>query len=338
MQANKYQNSYFEKQESFKALVREIQHFLQSKEGKPENCSVEEYIRKKWNISKTQAYRYVISAKVIDQLAEFEIQPCYERICRALYNCAKTPNQMKLLWGSVLQMAGSNPDSINSSHVTKMWKKLCADNKYSKICHFEDEIMNKIEVSLNKHSKEMKHKQLNNLLSPKSNTSSPVVSLNGTMNNTNTMNNSNSQLYQYAVYGTPVIQNTMIPNESSEYKLSSSSYYPSPIQSESLTENIKQYSAPSPPLSVCNSTLSLYNSNSTLFNSDSSLFNGNSRALSLPTNQSINVIEYPMMEVQYPLQTMTIKNYQEQCQNVYQPTIQPTLQNQYQPQQILYYY
>jgi len=52
MQANKYQNSYFEKQESFKALVREIQHFLQSKEGKPENCSVEEYIRKKWNISK----------------------------------------------------------------------------------------------------------------------------------------------------------------------------------------------------------------------------------------------------------------------------------------------
>jgi len=327
LQANKYLNSYFEKQERFKALVREIQHFLQSKDGKPENCSVEEYIRNKWNISKTQAYRYVISAKVIDQLEEFEIQPCYERICRALYNCAKTPNQMKLLWGSVLQTAGSNPDCINSSHITKMWKKLCADNKYSKICHFEDEIMNKIEVSLNKHSKEIKHKQLNNLYSPKSNTSSPVVSINGTMSN------STPQLYQYTV-----IPSTTMPNESTEYKLSSS-YYPSPVQSESLIENIKQYSAPSPPLSVCNSTLSLYNSNSTLYNSNSTLFNNSSGTVSVPTIQSVNVMEYPMMEVQYPLQAMTIKNYQEQCQNVYQPTLQSTtLQSQFQPQQILYYY
>ncbi|KAG4096027.1 hypothetical protein H8356DRAFT_1044137 [Neocallimastix lanati (nom. inval.)] len=155
-------NAYFEKQRSFKALVKSVQRSLQSKEYKLYTCTFEEFIKSKWNISKAQAYRYLISAKVIDQLEEFEIQPCYERICRSLYNCAKTLNQMKLLWGSVLQTAGNRPDCINSSHVNKMWKKLCADKKYDKICHYEDEIMNRVERSLNKHSKDVKQKQLYN--------------------------------------------------------------------------------------------------------------------------------------------------------------------------------
>ncbi|OUM57977.1 hypothetical protein PIROE2DRAFT_16883 [Piromyces sp. E2] len=42
-----------------------------------------------------------------------------------------------------------------------IWKELCMDKKYSHICHFEDEIMNKIEKSLNRYSKNMKLKQIN---------------------------------------------------------------------------------------------------------------------------------------------------------------------------------
>jgi len=67
---------YLSKQKKFKNLVKSVQTSLKSKEYKQQGYSFDEYIKKKWNISKAQAYRYLISAKVIDQLEEFEIQPC----------------------------------------------------------------------------------------------------------------------------------------------------------------------------------------------------------------------------------------------------------------------
>ncbi|OUM57976.1 hypothetical protein PIROE2DRAFT_16882 [Piromyces sp. E2] len=107
-----------------------------------------------------QAYRYLLSAKVIDQLEEFKIQPNYERLCRSLYKYAKKPEQLKLLWKKLLEKSHGRPDCINSSHVEKIWKELCMDKKYSALYQNEEDIMNKVDMILNKHSKNLKMKQL----------------------------------------------------------------------------------------------------------------------------------------------------------------------------------
>eukprot|EP00833_Pecoramyces_ruminatium_P010899 jgi/Orpsp1_1/1184931/evm.model.c7180000091636.1 len=44
-------NIYFEKQKYFRALVKNIQYSLQSKEYKHYDYSIDEFIRLKWNIS-----------------------------------------------------------------------------------------------------------------------------------------------------------------------------------------------------------------------------------------------------------------------------------------------
>jgi len=350
MKGINYINSYLEKQKNFKILVKDIQYSLQNKEYQRNNLSIDDYIKNRWNISKAQAYRYVISAKVIDQLEEFNIQPCYERICRALYNCAKTQSQMKLLWGSVLQSSGNRPDCINSSHVNKMWKKLCSDKKYFKICHYEEEIMNKIENSLNHHAKDVKHKQLNSKINsinainvadalgtPKSLTPSPIIS-----------SISSTSLFNGSVIPSPV-------QSESEYT-NSSSFYPSPMaQSES---NLIPYRSPS-PLSICDSGIDLCS------NSDISNGQINSNIIAVPTtvpsvipttvsstipttisttipstipstipttipttvpvSQNVNVVNYEVLGVQYPLQSSIIITNPTQIQVPY-------------PQQVLYYY
>jgi len=68
-------NVYLLKQKEFKRYVKEIQQSINSKEYTKKNCTIDEFVKSKWNISKTQAYRYLLCAKIIDQLEEFEIQP-----------------------------------------------------------------------------------------------------------------------------------------------------------------------------------------------------------------------------------------------------------------------
>ncbi|KAG4098852.1 hypothetical protein H8356DRAFT_1424409 [Neocallimastix lanati (nom. inval.)] len=164
-------STYIEKQKKFKSLVKSVQYHLESKEYKKEGYSFDEYVKMKWNISKAQAYRYLISAKVLDQLEDFEIQPSYERLCRSLNSLAKTTPQIKLLWKTILEKFGNTPDNISSIFVTKVWKELCNDKKYSNICHYEENIINKVEQTLNKYSKNMKLKQLNTKLVPTKNKS-----------------------------------------------------------------------------------------------------------------------------------------------------------------------
>jgi len=90
---------------------------------------------------------------------------------------------MKLLWGSLLNKAQNRPDCINSSHVSKAWKELCNDKKYFHICHFEEDIMSKIEESLNKYTKKIRHKQINS--SPNNN----IYLKSNIPNNENIINN-----------------------------------------------------------------------------------------------------------------------------------------------------
>ncbi|ORX46141.1 hypothetical protein BCR36DRAFT_372303 [Piromyces finnis] len=152
---------YLIKQNKFKNLVKNVQHALKTKIYKKEGFSLEDYVKMKWNISKAQAYRFMISAKVIDQLKEFQIQPSYERLCRSLSTYAKTPEQMKLLWSTILKKTHNRPESINSFYVGKVWKELCKDQRYRHICHYEDEIMSKIEESFNNYTKCKKLRQIN---------------------------------------------------------------------------------------------------------------------------------------------------------------------------------
>ncbi|ORX41834.1 hypothetical protein BCR36DRAFT_374963 [Piromyces finnis] len=153
-------NNYLLKQEEFKKFVKDIQQSLNSKEYLKQGYTIDEFVKSKWNISKTQAYRYLLSAKIIDQLKEFKIQPNYERLCRSLNKYAKTPQQIKLLWRMVLLKINDNVDLITSTLVSRTWNELCKDKKYSHICYYEESIMNKIELTFQEHSKKMIHNQL----------------------------------------------------------------------------------------------------------------------------------------------------------------------------------
>jgi len=178
MESHTVYSSYFEKQNAFVTLMKDVQISLNSKKYKVDGYSFKDYIKMRWNISQAQAYRYLICAKVLDQLEEFEIKPSYERLCRSLNNIVKTPVQMKLLWSTILKKTNGIPDSIHSSEVTKIWNELCKNETYSHICYFEDDIITKIEKSLNKRSNEKKHKQINSTKTTlqKSNMPSPVLS------------------------------------------------------------------------------------------------------------------------------------------------------------------
>ncbi|ORX96125.1 hypothetical protein LY90DRAFT_520237 [Neocallimastix californiae] len=131
------------------------------------------------------SYRYLISAKVLDQLEEFEIQPSYERLCRSLHSCAKTTQQMKLLWRTILNIVGTSPDNISTLFVSKVWKDLCNDKKYSHICHYEEELIDNIEktkvIEKNTHN--------NNLLSP----TDSIISFSYNTDNNNIIKNVETQ-------------------------------------------------------------------------------------------------------------------------------------------------
>jgi len=155
---------------------------------------------------------------------------------------------MKLLWGTILKRARSRPDCINSSHVAKIWKELYTDDKYSHICNYEKEIMDKVEKSLNKYSKKMKHKQLSgneniekintypvkteNEINSNNNSSTSSPSISGCNNYSPLMKNNMTQ-----IYGT---ENPAVISNYNEYKPTDNtnvSHIPSPL----ITVPVEQY-------------------------------------------------------------------------------------------------
>ncbi|KAL6631898.1 hypothetical protein U3516DRAFT_792593 [Neocallimastix sp. 'constans'] len=126
---------YLSKQKKFISLVENIKKAFNSKEYKKYGNSFDSFSRKFWNISKAQAYRYLLSAKVLKQLEEFDILPNYERLCKSLYDLTKTPEQIRLLWKTVLHKVENRLSEINCPFVTEVWNELCNDEKYSHICH-----------------------------------------------------------------------------------------------------------------------------------------------------------------------------------------------------------
>ncbi|OUM64378.1 hypothetical protein PIROE2DRAFT_8850 [Piromyces sp. E2] len=158
--------SYLEKQNNFKKFVSEIKNSLESKEYNKNDKTITEFLI---------SYRYLVCAKVLDQLKEFTIQPNYECLCRVLAKFAITHQQMKLLWSTILLKVNNNFDLITTSLVTKIWKELCHNKKFHHICHYEDDIMNKVDIFLKYRSRNLKKRQINHIYNNKNNYISSCV-------------------------------------------------------------------------------------------------------------------------------------------------------------------
>jgi len=192
---NRQLTSYLIKQKKFLSFIKNIQNTIETKNYKKEGYTFDSFVKKNWNITKAQIYRYLIAAKILDQLKEFEILPNYERLCRCIAKLAKTPEQVKLLWKTVLDKVVNRYDEINSSYVTKIWNELCQDDCYSHICHKEKDIIKNIENSLSKYTKAKKYEEIHSIKteinSPVSNIQSPISN----ENNIQTNNNDTKILY-----------------------------------------------------------------------------------------------------------------------------------------------
>ncbi|OUM57039.1 hypothetical protein PIROE2DRAFT_18102, partial [Piromyces sp. E2] len=186
-------------------------------------------------------YRYLLSAKVLSQLEEFKIQPNYECLCRSLFKYAKKPEQLKLLWKTILEKTRGRLECINSSCVGKIWKELCVDKKYSNICQNEEDIMNRVELTLNKYSKKLKTKQLN---TSKSETIDNKA-------NKNTYNHTSLKI-DYQSPSNNQNNNEKIPQM--EYKSPNYNCNQYIICNNNTSNN--SYIPLSPPISECSSTIS----------------------------------------------------------------------------------
>jgi len=69
---------------------------------------------------------------------------------------------MKLLWSAILLKVNNRLYLITTTLVGKVWKDVCHDKRYFHICHYEEDIMNKIDV-LKERSKQLRKKQMNNV-------------------------------------------------------------------------------------------------------------------------------------------------------------------------------
>ncbi|OUM58152.1 hypothetical protein PIROE2DRAFT_16650, partial [Piromyces sp. E2] len=196
----------------------------------------------------------------------------YERLCRSLHKYAKKTEQLKLLWKVILEKSRGRPDCINSSHVEKIWKELCADKRYRNICQCEDDIMYTIEMTLNQYSKNRKYKQLheNNINNTKDNNSTcgeditphhynnTINDINNDMNDNNDTNNNNTNNNSNTNNNT---NNTN--NNYSNYDPSQKNYYSSPVINSTNTNNNTIYNNNN---NICNNNNKNNNNNNTICN------------------------------------------------------------------------
>ncbi|ORY23752.1 hypothetical protein LY90DRAFT_514917 [Neocallimastix californiae] len=215
---------YLRKQKKFITLVNSIQKAISSKDYRKQGYTFNSYVKKNWNISKAQAYRYLISAKVLDQLKEFKILPNYERLCKIISSLTKTHEQVTLLWKTVLRKVENRLDEIDTSFITKVWKELCEDEKYNYICHIENNIVNNNEDNKNKYSENKiftENESNSNIIS--NNLSYSIISSSENSENCILINNNSSQNSYYPSPSFSEIELQSVNNNSSQI-----SFIPSP--------------------------------------------------------------------------------------------------------------
>jgi len=301
---NRQLTSYLTKQKKFISFINNIQNKIKTKNYKKEGYTFDSFVKTNWNISKAQIYRYLIAAKILDQLQEFKILPNYERLCRCIAKLTKTPEQIKLLWKTILDKVENRLNEINSSYITKTWNELCQDERYSHICHNEKNIIKNIENSLNKYTKAKKYKEIHTI---KTEINSSVSDIQSPILNENNMqiNNDNTKI----LYNTSllVLNNNDINNTNTTINNSKQLNITSPILYNPIINNINNYNSQIntiPPSFSYDSLNSNYGSNSTLNES-----NNNSNALYVPVtnvNTSNNNNYYTVSNKQSNIQDLPV--------------------------------
>ncbi|KAL6633166.1 hypothetical protein U3516DRAFT_617345 [Neocallimastix sp. 'constans'] len=114
---HKNKSNYDAKQKKFKNSLANLQSFISNE--KNEDTSVSQ--RK---ISKAQTYRLLNCIKVLEYLKDYEIQPCNERICRALKQYGKNKENICKLWEQVLSFVNNKKEAINSILVKNIWLQM----------------------------------------------------------------------------------------------------------------------------------------------------------------------------------------------------------------------
>jgi len=233
----------------------------------------------------------------------------YERLCRSLHSYAKTTQQIKLLWSTIINKVGTSPDNISSLLVSKTWKELCNDSRYSHICHYEEILIDNIEKTLNRYSNSMKYKQINlkhannintsynynnnfninnNMTSINNNKSfNQIQDKNGIYDSNSNNNNNNNNNSKWSIICITDINNInnnnysnnnnndYVNNQQDDYQnYSTISYFSSPISSEYPNHSLK------------NNQYIIYN--------NPVINNGNTQKSNLlsPTNNSISFTNY----------------------------------------------
>jgi len=145
---------------------------------------------------------------------------------------------MKLLWSSILLKVNNRLDLITTTLVGKVWNDIYHDKRYFHICHYEDDIMNKIDIYLKERSKQLKNNQMNNVCNDNNTNTSTFTStsfvypqiiyndvnnynitpLNTDINNNNIISsNTNVNSYYITPINNPQFSNKIITNQIDYY-------------------------------------------------------------------------------------------------------------------------
>ncbi|KAH9249126.1 hypothetical protein BASA83_001600 [Batrachochytrium salamandrivorans] len=114
-----------QKQRQFLETVTAVRAIMLGKMYKATSSeSIQGYFQHKWNVSRAQVYRLLDCWTVLDALKDAHILPYKERICRTLKRCSKIPQELILLWDSVLDACRMDDTSITPKSVADSWASL----------------------------------------------------------------------------------------------------------------------------------------------------------------------------------------------------------------------
>ncbi|KAI3653863.1 hypothetical protein MP228_001810 [Amoeboaphelidium protococcarum] len=108
----------------FKRTVMAVYEIVEQKLYKTRHNSLETYFRSVWRISRAQVYRFYNCARILKELAAFDLQPSRERLCRAIKKLAHSADDRRLLWKTVIEKTHEDESLISSTIIANVWKEL----------------------------------------------------------------------------------------------------------------------------------------------------------------------------------------------------------------------
>ncbi|ORX43265.1 hypothetical protein BCR36DRAFT_361303 [Piromyces finnis] len=174
--AHKSKSNYDAKQKKFKSSLENVKHLLNDDESKHDHQK---------RISKAQTYRLLNCIKVLDYLKDYDIQPCNERICRALKQYGKNKENICKLWEQVLSHVNHKKEAINSILVKNIWTQIYYSNNNNCNTNFYEGMTNNYSMNNQCHY----YNNYNNDNSSYNNHTNNYNYCNNNYNNNNIMNN-----------------------------------------------------------------------------------------------------------------------------------------------------